>query len=271
MIPIQVMCRFTPDWGWIRLRELSGFDEQMVRDTHTGTAVELLNRLVVEPFGGRGVASRSAMSLTASDRDRLLAHVYSRNFGRKVQSTVRCVHCRELFDLEFDIEQLARVLDPPWPACVEALADRTFRLPMGVRFRLPTGEDEVWLSETCGTEPERALALLQRCLIEPQEGVSERELAAVEEAMEEIAPVLDLDLGAQCPECRTKQPVYFSVQFYLLRAIQQGWKQTVREVHLLATAYGWTLQEILGLPRSQRRQFVQLIETERSTRRKAYA
>jgi hypothetical protein len=269
MLSIQVTCRFMPDWGRIRLRELSGFDEQMVTDTRTYTAIELLNRLIVGPSGGREGANRSAISLTASDRDGLLAHVYARNFGRKVQSTVRCAHCGELFDLEFDIEQLARVLDPPAPASVEALADRTFRLPMGVRFRLPTGEDEVWLSEACGAEPERAL--LQRCLIEPREGASEREMAAVEEAMEEIAPVLDLDLDAQCPECRTKQPLHFNVQFYLLRAIQQGWKQTVREVHLLATAYGWSLQEILGLPRSQRRQFVELIETERSTRQKASA
>lgn len=254
-------CRIIPGYGLLRLRELAGFDEQMVTDTHTATAIELLDRLA-SPVAGSDGAPWTAAALTASDRDRLLAQVYADNYGRKVQSTARCGHCASLFDLEFDIHKLMRVLDAPAPVMAQPLADGTFRHHSGIRFRLPTGEDEIAVTNHAAAEA--AHALLQRCLVEDPGTLSEEALAAVEEAMEEVGPVLDLDLDAKCPECGKQQPVHFSVQFYLLRAIEQGWKQAAREVHLLARAYGWSLPEILDLPRSQRRTLVELIEAERS-------
>ena len=80
--------------------------------------------------------------------------------------------------------------------------------------------------------------------------------------METIAPLVDLELDAQCPECGESQQVYFDLQYYLLSAIGRGRAQLMREIHTLASAYGWSLSDILGLPRSQRRILAGLVDEE---------
>jgi hypothetical protein len=103
-------------------------------------------------------------------------------------------------------------------------------------------------------------------LLDVPEGADAR--ASVVDALEAVAPVLDLDIGTACPECGARQSVHFDVQFYLLRAIAQERPLIAREIHRIASAYGWSLQEILGLRRSERRQFVELIESEQLPRRR---
>lgn len=245
----------------VQLRELNGFDEQAVGSVDTATAINLLDRLLVRAPGS-AAETLKASELTASERDRLLVAVYERTYGPRIESTARCTLCGNLFDLAFTIEDLLAALNTAASSsAAEPLPDGTFRLPNGLRFRLPTGEDEMAVAGLPIEEAEPAL--LNRCVLEPTESV---DLNAVQEAMEEVAPVLNLDLNAQCPECGGKQAVHFDVQFYLLRALEQERKKIAREVHRLAVAYGWSLKEILGLSRSQRRIFVELIEADLSVR-----
>ena len=101
--------------------------------------------------------------------------------------------------------------------------------------------------------------LLARCVVM---GDPAQEPQAVQAAMMEVAPVVDLDLQVRCPECDHVQAVHFDIQTYLLSALSAERKQLAWEVHRLAVAYGWGLEEILSLPRGQRRMYVALIEAE---------
>ncbi len=262
----KISFRFARGHSRVRLRELNGYDEQAVGGVDTASAINLLDLLLV-PLSGSGEQPLKSASLTASDRDRLLAAVYERTYGPRIESTSRCALCDNLFDLSFSIEDLVSALDAHSSSpAAEMQPDGMFLMPDGARFRLPTGEDEL---AVLGLAPdEAARALLERCLIERKTDV---DFSAVEEAMEEIAPVLDLDLDAECPECGGKQAVHFNVQFYLLRAIEQDRRRTAQEAHRLATAYGWSLKEIMSLPRSLRRTFTELIEAEMSARQRAFA
>ena len=105
--------------------------------------------------------------------------------------------------------------------------------------------------------------LLNRCQVEgpPIEG-DEEAGAVVQEAMATTAPILKKDLTAVCPECATQQNFNFDVQYYLLSALLAERSRLTLEVHCLATAYGWSLSEILGLPRSQRRRLVELVNSQ---------
>jgi hypothetical protein len=256
-----VSCRFISGLRRLRLSELTGFDEQFVADTHTATAISLIDRLLIRVDS----SSPNASALTASDRDRLLAAVYERTFGPRIHSTTHCAGCDQPFDLEFSLEQLRGMLDAPTEAAADSQPDGTFRTASGVRFRLPTGEDELAASAVA---PDQAVRILiERCVLEPEADAS---IAAIEDAIEQVAPVLDVDLNAVCPECGQVQIVHFDMQFYLLRAIEQSRVQVARDAHLLAMAYGWSYQEILGLPRSVRRTFVGLIEADRSSRHRGF-
>jgi hypothetical protein len=250
----------------LHLRELNGFDEQSISGVDTATAINLIDRLLVRSPGSP-IEHFNAAELTASERDRLLAEVYERTFGPRIESTVRCGVCQELFDLTFAIRDLLASLDSVASSpMVTRDPDGTYRTAVGLRFRLPVGTDEL---AVIGLPPQKAQSvLLQRCILESNEPV---EIDAVQEAMENVAPVMNLDLDARCPECGGKQQVHFDIQFYLLRALLQESKRIGREIHRLAVAYGWSLNEILSLSRSQRQAFVEFIESDFSRRARSYS
>src|SRR6516162_7280458 len=93
----QFTCRFGDGATRLRIRELTGLDEQCVRDVSTATAIALLDRVVE---AGPGTSWRAA-HLTAADRDRLLAAIYRATYGDWITSTPPCRNCASLFDLTF--------------------------------------------------------------------------------------------------------------------------------------------------------------------------
>ena len=81
----------------------------------------------------------------------------------------------------------------------------------------------------------------------------------VASALDEMAPLLCLDMNAVCPECAAQQSLRFDIQEYLLRRLLAERSHLLADIHRLATAYGWSLESILALPRQDRRAFVSLI------------
>jgi hypothetical protein len=252
----QVELRFNPSARWVALRELNGFDEQALDGTHTLSAIAFLDRLLIDPPGGAAGREKTG-GLTASDRDRLLAAVYTRTFGPRLVSSARCGQCSQMYDLSFSLDQLLAQQDRRVTGPGEQLSDATFRLPNGCVFRLPTGSDECAVA---GLPPDKAgTALISRCVLESGTAFDPE---PVYQAWELAAPLLDLELHSVCPECSKPQNVHFDIQSYLLNALLQERDQLIRDVHRLARAYGWGLHEILGLPRSQRLAMVKLAESE---------
>ncbi len=238
-----------------QIRELTGYDEQLVQQADTETAIVLLERLC-------GFARKDAVRLAPGERDLLLAAIYQRAFGSRIEGTVRCRSCNQPFDVHFSLDELLRsVQQSTHDASIERLPDHTFRTADGVRFRLPTGEDELTVRGLTSSAAESEM--LRRCVIEANDG---RDAGSVQGAMESVSPILDLSLDTQCPECGVKQKVQFDLQLYLLQALAQERKQLWRDTHTLAAAYHWSPNEIFGLSRSDRRFLVSILDGE-ATRR----
>lgn len=248
---------FLPGIRWAKLQELRGSDEQMIDGSDTGVAIRLLDRLLVDGHG-HTLKPGQAATLTAADRDRLLAAIYRRTYGTHISGTVSCRVCGKAFDLDFDLVHLQAALQPAEsPAPMPDKGYLAFALADGRRFRLPTGEDElaVWHLPADATLTE----LLLRCVLEGDASVDPDSIQA---AMKAVAPLMDVDLDGHCPECGENQSIHFDIQNYLLSALQAEQPRLTREIHRLATAYGWTLPDILALTRSQRQAYVNLIEAE---------
>lgn len=262
----QAKLRFWKGAPTVFVRDLTGHDERGVQDATTRSAVDLLQRLVDWP----GESNARADELAAPDRDRLLAAVYQRAYGKKVQSTAVCGACSSPYDLSFFLDDLMAALDrSAESAASQVLPDGTFRMPSGLRFRLPAARDELEVSLLPSEEAEQALA--SRCLLEfpaDEDSSTADSLKLLEAALEEVAPALDVDIDTACPECGARQMVRFDVQFYLLRAIEQERPQVALEVHRIASAYGWSLDEILTLGRAERRMLAQIIDGETAARRR---
>lgn len=264
----QVRLRFRQGTLSVFVRDITGHDEWAVRGASTRTAVELLERLVDWPSGDPG----DAAELTAPDRDTLLAAIYARAYGDRVDTTAHCTACASPYDISFALADLRDILTRiPAAEKIQALPDGTFRSESGIRFRLATARDEIEVSLL--PEAEAARALAARCVLEPQPGADisndDQTLAELESALEDVAPVLDVDINTTCPECHRPQTIRFDVQFYLLQALEQDRARLARDIHYIASAYGWSLEEVLALERTERRRLVQFIEEDIAGRRRS--
>lgn len=240
--------------GWVYLRELRGDDEESVADVDTWAAVALVDRLLVDAPGA-AVRPGQAVTLTAADRDRVLAAIHLRELGERIASTTACPACGAAFDLEFRLGALLASLAPESGGEDGIVADGAggFALADGTRFRVPTGVDE--LEAAASAEP--AATLLARCRL-----AGDGDGDALADALERVAPLVDVELDASCPECGHGHAVRFDVQRFLLGRLIAERAQRAAEIHRLARSYGWGLTEILSLPRGRRRDYVELVERE---------
>jgi hypothetical protein len=256
---VEVSLRFHSAVSRVRIRELVGEVEQVVKSAGTADAVRLIAGVLIESAPERGV---DPMSLAAADRDRILAAIYQITFGPRIDSTIPCSRCGNSFDINFRLDELTERFDRAVLDRVESCGHGVFQTGDSLRFRLPTAEEEI---EAASLPPgEAARTLAEKCILECAGQMPP--LEELECAMEDAAPVIDLDLDARCPECGANQGVHFDIQSYLLNTLIQERPRLGRDLHRIAAAYHWSRQDILGLPRSQRRELVELIEAETPTR-----
>lgn len=250
MFAETIPLRFAGDGTIARVRELTGRDEFSVLGTNTANAIDLLTGLIDSP--------PSVMDLVAADRDRLLAAVYKRAFGDRIESTLTCNECSQPFDLDFSLNSvIASITESSNERAWTRLADGRFEAANGFSFRLPTGRDEL---EAIGRTTQEVESMLLRRCTEGHEWPEGK--VAFEELLDEVAPIIDLELVAKCPECRHVQKVQFDIQTYLLGALVGERRRLLADINCIARAYSWSLDQILSLSRSDRRLLVELIENE---------
>ena len=243
-----VPLHLTPGCTGIYLHQMRGTEEINIEQADTATALELLESMLDKENSG----SIKAASIVTADRDRILADVYRELYGSKIESTVHCHHCRERFDVDFSLTTLLEKLHPGKRQVPE---NGVYVTANGISYRLPTGEDEMTAMLAGETDPVQAL--LNQCLVAGAESTNS---AIVEEQMAATAPVMNLEMEAVCPECGREQKVRFDMQSFLLIRLKKERPRLLYEIDRIASSYHWSQQEILQLPRSLRKQYVDLIE-----------
>jgi hypothetical protein len=219
-----------------RLREPCGEDELSVEGVDTRSAVTLLDRLLATP--------ERADALAASDRDALLAALHRQLWGDRLVSSLRCAACEAMYDLSFELSTLQRQLARQAPPH-EVTAPRSLRTADGACWTLPNADEEEQAA-VLGLHAGRA----QLAEASAAPGTAAEEAAA---ALEALAPLIDVDLDTTCAECGHAQQARFDLQSFVLQRLLDEREGLLAELHRLASSYGWSLREILSLPRSLRR------------------
>lgn len=238
----------------ITLRELNGHDEFLITDTGTLSALELLNNIIVQKLSDNSNTQilLKAEKITITDRDYLLARIYKNVYGSRIESSLNCNSCGELYDLNFSLDDLI-INTGNRKTDMQPNSEGFFCNDNGLLFRLPNGEDELAVWGLPAGEAE--LLMFDRCVAQ----TVTKESKQIMEVMEELGPVLTTDLSANCPECGSVQSVQFDMQSYLLTKLKNERKKLVAEIHSIALAYSWSHKEILDLPRSLREAYTGLI------------
>lgn len=219
------------------VRPLNGRDEMSIDAANPWAALDLVARLAPD---------LAVRDLDVTTADRLIANLYLRLYGDGCECHVRCIGCAEPYSFVLSLHEVIASQDDVRPT--PDFADGCWSLPDGRKVRAPRVRD----LELAPDE------LLGKVVVEGGAGDTE-----VLTFLERAAPTLALDLGAPCPHCHREQEVRFDVARYFAQRLAGERPLLLREIDLIAARYGWSLTEILELPRTDRRAFAALIASAR--------
>ncbi|MFL6844079.1 MAG: hypothetical protein ACJ8ER_04275 [Allosphingosinicella sp.] len=186
-----------------------------------------------------GIDSQAAADWPVDERDRALIEARCRAFGPAADFYVHCPSCGEALETRFDLEPLLAL--EPDGAPTLAWSGRDYAL------RAPTSR-EVARAARAG----EAYALVRACIVGLDEDEEGPEPALVEASLDKAFPLLNVSIGFTCASCDTSFSKRFDAPAWLWTDIERLARALIDEVHLLAAAYGWTEEEILGLGRRRR-------------------
>jgi hypothetical protein len=84
-------------------------------------------------------------------------------------------------------------------------------------------------------------------------------LDALIDHMSQVASLADLTVSVNCPACGHTWEILFDIVSFFWAEISAWAARLVREVHILAMAYGWREADILTMSSFRRRQYLELI------------
>jgi hypothetical protein len=190
-------------------------------------------------------SSDSLARLTIGHRDARLLALREMTFGSELTGVTNCPECGEKIELSFNSSDI-RPLTETEPPTELAVKSNGFE----VRFRLPTSADLLAVNS--------AEQLLERCLLSGANRLTEDLVPPVSEKMSSADPMADIHLALNCPSCEHKWQAPFDIVAFLWREISAAARRLLREVHTLASAYGWTETEILALSPVRRRIYLEM-------------
>ena len=206
-------------------------------------------------------APETLARLSVGQRDERLLTLRERTFGPRLAAVASCPGCAERLDLAFETAAIRDGSDAD-RAAEHTLAAEGYEL----RFRLPDSRDLALLAGLGDVQTAR-LALLERCLLEARldgesRGAGELPDAVVGALAERMAHVdrqADVRLALTCPACGREWQAAFDIASYFWSELHDWAQHTLRDVHLLATAYGWREDDILALSPRRRQLYLEMI------------
>jgi hypothetical protein len=190
-------------------------------------------------------SSESLAGLTIGQRDARLLALQELTFGSELTGVTNCPNCEEKIELRFDCSHILSTTEaePPNELAIQTNGH-------GMRFRLPTSADLLAV-ETPGQ-------LVERCLLNGGDHRAKDFAPVISEEMSRADPMADIQLALNCPSCEHKWEAPFDIVAFLWREIGATVGRLLREVHTVASAYGWTESEILALNPARRRIYLEM-------------
>jgi hypothetical protein len=208
-----------------------------------GAADHPLDRAIGLIEAVEGMPRAEAAVLSIDQRDRALYRIAEILFGRRIDLVATCAECGAETSLTFSTSDALAV--PPSEAML--LGDPV------TPCRMPNSKD---LAEALEA-PEPQLALVATMVGDPSP--APELVAAAEALLSEHGGLSDLSLAHSCVECGSEGTTPFDVLDYLWRRITAEARRQLRDVHLIAGAYGWTSDAIMQLTPQRRAAHAALI------------
>jgi len=193
-------------------------------------------------------------------RDERLLTLRGLAFGPRLQSVADCPSCMQKLELEFPIADI-RV------ASATEFAEEFNLCVAGheIRFRLPNCADLNGISAVENIANNQ-LRLLERCVLSARHAGREvtvdrlpaEVVSAVGQRMAEADPQADVQLALTCPACHHHWTAALDIVSFFWSEINAWATRLLREIHTLASAYGWSEAEVLSLSPWRRQVYLEM-------------
>ena len=198
---------------------------------------------------------------TIGRRDELLLTLREKTFGRRLCLLATCPHCVAPLETELDISALR--VAPPAETRAELFLSADGH---EIQFHLLNSAD---LAGLVASDDDAAsqLRLLKQCVLSakhegreiPTEKLPPNLVTLLAEKMAQADPQAEMQFAFRCPACDHTWQELFDIVSFFWAEINACALRLLREVHVLAAAYGWGEQEILRLSPQRRNAYLQLV------------
>ncbi len=204
-----------------------------------------------------GTSRDNVADWTLGRRNQMLAQLHGDHFGQKLQGWTECGQCSEKLEFSIDYRSL---IERQRVARAKPIAVK------GRLFRAPTSRDLARVARESDLDV-AALRLAEYCRLEASAEDSaavvewsREELEELGEKMIEADPLAEIVLSFECPACQCVREQVLDLPEFFWAELEVAAKRILREVHLLAGAYGWSEREILALSDARRAMYLQMVQ-----------
>jgi hypothetical protein len=206
-------------------------------------------------------AAETLTKLSIGERDARLLRLREQTFGACLNAITKCPACAETLETNFNVADVYAKSNGPIPQELTLQLENYI-----VLFRPPQVLDLTTLDPEANIEQNRR-RLLEKCVLSAQRDNTEispselpEEIVAVIAAqMADADPQADILIAMQCPICAHHWGAPLDIFSFYWTELTAWAKRLLNDVHVLASAYGWSEAEILALSPARRQIYLELV------------
>lgn len=175
--------------------------------------------------------------------------------------------CRKTFEVSPAFADL--LADAPGETNLAKIVQFPLSEAAALSLRLPTGRDQAeWQGRTYNTPDDAVRSIVQSLITSAPPGVEAtlpEKIANLSTVMAEADPLTSFHIATTCPHCEQPVDIAVDLEAVALAQLATHRRSLLRDVHVLASRYGWSEADVLAIPTERRQEYRRLISTEEDT------
>jgi hypothetical protein len=234
--------------------------EDMLDAWERGAAKGSVDRgLILATLAAPDAGGDMLAALPVGERDRHLLALRAAAFGPRLTGLLACDGCGEHLELDLNVDDLRAIPAPEAPKLAVTSGGYS------VWFRRPNSHDLCAAAAAPGRASQRLLSLCVTQAEHEGAAISPVDLPPdliwqIGDLLSAADPLADIRFALTCVQCGHACETHFDIAAFLWAELDAWGGRMQREVHTLASAYGWSERDILRLGPARRARYLQLVE-----------
>ncbi len=194
-------------------------------------------------------------------RDGMLLQAYTQIFGDTLHGFAECPRCAERLEYSLSARELTSNTTAVPTAGLSFVAGG-----ITMRLRLLNSLD-LSAAAACADVTAARRLLAERCVVEaarggesiPAQALPESVIDRISSQLAEADPQAEVLIDLTCTGCGHQWQIVFEVERFFWMKINGLARRLLREVHTLASAYGWSEGDILALSPLRRQFYLEMV------------